>query len=149
MLEDYTFVIYLNLIDPPTTKFRFQTFASTAVHNAVQGTPTAAGTRCVFDCDENFDAHDPFAGVRLQLQALTYQGTGGTVTDLRVREDLRLCINAFYRRDDGTVPMRLLEVSRPPGGFWTPTSAVLRSGIVLGALQGRTRPGTGSAEGAR
>ena len=74
-------------------------------HATLHGAPTAAGTCCLWDCDENFDAHDTFAGIRLQLETMLFEGTGDTINDLRVREDLRIRINAFYRRADGTVNM--------------------------------------------
>ena len=101
LLEDFTFTMYLNLIDPPTTKFRLQTFEK-ATHT-MHGNPPASGTACIFDCDENYDAHDPFAGIRLQLEYQTYAPTGDTTTDLRVKEDLRLRIHDFYRLPNGDV----------------------------------------------
>ena len=102
LLESLTESFYLTLIDPSTTKFRLQTY-TTRTHATLHGAPTAAGTCCLWDCDENFDAHDPFAGIRLQLEAMLFDGTGDSISDLRVREDLRIRINAFYRRVDGTI----------------------------------------------
>ena len=89
LLEELVKQIYQTLIEPTSTKFRLQTY-STKVHATLQDNPSAAGTHCVFDSDENFDSFDRFAGVRMQLELNTLQPTGDSITDLRTRDRILL-----------------------------------------------------------
>ena len=104
LLEELVKQIYQTLIEPTSTKFRLQTY-STKVHATLQDNPSAAGTHCVFDSDENFDSFDRFAGVRMQLELNTLQPTSDSITDLRTREDLRVRIQSYYTLPDGSIDM--------------------------------------------